>query len=103
MKFFLFALLLFPSLAQAIPITFGFSGTSDQVTSQSTFHPALSDLYVFDALGGPVGLVNLRGYDGQLLNSKDLWLSSGDRFLISRQLTTVSAIIEPVGWLALAL
>ena len=100
MKFFLFALFLFPGLAQAIPITFGISDTNDQLTIQYTFHPALrSDLYLFDALGGTIALVKLRDYDGQALNTGNLPLWLGDESLITGQLTTtVPAIPEPPVW-----
>jgi len=93
MKLFLFALFLFPGLAQAtpiraIPITFGISDTNDQLTIQSTSSPAPpSALYLIDALGD---------YDGQALNTGNLPLWLGDEFLITGQLTTtVPAIPEP--------
>jgi len=99
MKFFLFALFLFPRLAQAIPITFGVSDTDDQVTSQSMSDPALQDLYLFNVLPAPITVVD---YDGQALNSKNLPLSLGDGFLITGQLTTtVPTIPEPPVWLML--
>ena len=91
MKFFLFALFLLPGLAQATPLTFGFSATSDQMTNQSP--PALSDI------GGPVEVVNLRAYDGQPLNSKELSPSLGNGFSITGQLTTT--IPDPLIWLML--
>jgi hypothetical protein len=102
MKLFLFALFLFPGLAQQYPITFGFSGTSDQMTLQSISPPAPSALYLIDALGNPIALVNLLDYGGQALNTGNLphWL--GDEFLITGQLTTtVPAIPEPPVWLML--
>ncbi len=84
MKLFLFALFLFPALAQ--PITFRISDTNDQLTIQSMSPPAPSD-----ALGGgPIRSVNLLGYDGQSLNKKDLshyslespgWLMLGAGFI----------------------
>ena len=81
MKLFLFALFLFPTLAQATPVTFAIIDTSDQLTIQSISPPAPSD-----ALGGgPIRSVNLLGYDGQSLNSKDLSHYS----------------FEPSGWLIL--
>jgi len=105
MKLFLFALFLFPGLAQAtpiraIPITFGISDTNDQLTIQSTSSPAPpSALYLIDALGDPIALVNLRDYDGQALNTGNLPLWLGGEFLITGQLTTtVPAIPEPPVW-----
>jgi hypothetical protein len=101
MKLFLFALFLLPGLAQATPITFAVIDTSDQLTLQST-SPAPSVLYLIDALGNPIALVNLRDYDGQALNTSNLPLWLGDEFLITGQLTTsVSAIPEPPAWLML--
>ena len=101
MKLFLFALFLFPGLAQATPITFGISDTNDQLTLQST-SSAPSALYLIDALGDPIALVNLRDYDGQALNTGNLPLWLGDEFLITGQLTTThSAIPEPPVWLML--
>ena len=94
MKLFLFALFLFPGLAQA---------TNDQLTIQSTSSPAPpSALYLIDALGDPIALVNLRDYDGRALNTGNLPLWLGDEFLITGQLTTtVPAIPEPPAWLML--
>ena len=103
MKLFLFALFLFSNLAQAtpitaIPITFGISDTNDQLTLQST-SSAPSALYLIDALGDPIALVNLRDYDGQALNTGNLPLWLGGEFLITGQLTTtVPAIPEPPVW-----
>ena len=94
MKFFLFALFFFPSLAQATPITFWLSDTDDQVTSQPMSDPVLHDLYLFNALDGPITVAKLVDYDGQAPNSKDLPLWLGDEFLT----TTVPAIPEPPVW-----
>ena len=59
-------------------------------------------LYLIDALGDPIALVNLRDYDGQALNTGNLPLWFGDEFLITGQLnTTVPAIPEPPVWLML--
>jgi hypothetical protein len=91
MIFLFLILLLFPALAQATPITFGIRDTNDQLTIESMSPPAPSDLYLFGALGGgPIRSVNLLGYDGQPLNSKDLshysleppvWLTLGAGFI----------------------
>jgi len=102
MKLFLFALFLLPGLAQATPIIFGISDTNDQLIIQSISPPAPSALYLIDALGHPIALVNLRDYDGQVLNTGNLPLWLGDKFLITGQLTTtVPAIPEPPVWLML--
>ena len=99
MKLFLFALFLLPGLAQATPITFGISDANDQLTIQSTSPPAPSAVYLIDAFGDPIALVNLPDYDGQALNTGNLPLWLGDEFLITGQLTTtVPAIPEPPVW-----